>query len=400
MNEHGDFDPKRTSLGAQPTATPSSGVSLRGRLILWLSLIFLSVGAFCLGYWALYLRLEESTDDAYVAGNIVRISSLVSGSVQDIFVENNQAVTVGQVLARLDSTDAELALERARSALIDAVNRTRSLMAESDRLTSVVELRRQELEKAEGNLFRRANRKTAMSVSEEELSHARDDLDIARIALRVAEQNLLVNQMLLRGKDVETQPQVLLRAHELREAWLALQRCDIKSPVNGHVARRAVQVGAHVAPDTALMAVAPLDEVWVDANFKEVQLARMRIGQPAVAQADMYGNSVTYQGTVQGFSAGTGGVFSLLPPENATGNWIKVVQRVPVRIALNRDELRQAPLLVGLSCTVHVDIGNSNGTLLAPFSGDATENPLYSTTALQYDLTPINTEIQAIISDR
>ena len=371
----------------------------RIRLIGGLGLLFVLIGAAWFGYWLFFLRFEESTDDAYVAGNLVRVSPQVSGSVREILADNTQAVSTGQVLVRLDSTDAALALERARSDLADAVRQTRSLMSESDRLASVVELRKKELEKAKGDWARRINRKTAMSVSEEELSHARDNLEIARKALEVAEHSLRVNHMLLQDKPLREQPQVLLRVQKLREAWLAFKRCEIRSPANGYVAKRAAQVGAYVTPGTPLMSVIPLGEVWVDANFKEVQLKRMRIGQPVVIEADIYGRSVKYKGKVLGFSAGTGSAFSLLPPENATGNWIKVVQRVPVKIVLDKEELTNAPLLIGLSCTVHVRVSDSGGAMLHPLpSPDAvTGAPVYATTALEYDPGEINREIEEII---
>ncbi len=373
--------------------------SRRIRLIGGLCLLFLLIGAGWLGYWLFFLRFEESTDDAYVAGNLVRISPLVSGSVREILADNTLAVSAGQVLVRLDNTDAALALDRARADLADAVRQTRSLMSESDRLASVVELRKKELDKAQGDWARRINRKTAMSVSEEELSHARDNLEIARKALEVAEHSLQVNRMLLQDKPLHEQPQVLLRVHRLREAWLAFKRCEIRSPANGYVAKRAAQVGAYVTPGTPLMSVIPLGEVWVDANFKEVQLNRMRIGQPAVVEADIYGRSVKYKGVVLGFSAGTGSAFSLLPPENATGNWIKVVQRVPVKIVLDKEELANAPLLIGLSCSVHVRVSDSGGAMLSPLpSPDAVAgDPVYETKALDYDPGEINKEIEEII---
>ena len=402
--------PHQEPSGASPvSASPAAGVqyaakiarSGRVRLIGGLCLLFLLIGTVWLGYWLFFLRFEESTDDAYVAGNLVRISPLVSGSIKEILADNTQAVSAGQVLARLDDTDARLALERARSDLADAVRQVRSLMSESDRLAAVVALRKKELDKAKGDLARRVNRKTAMSVSEEELSHARDNFAIAQIALDVAEHGLQVNHTLLQDKALREQPQVLLRAQKLRETWLALKRCEIRSPADGYVAKRSAQVGAYVTPGAPLMAVVPLGEVWVDANFKEVQLTRMRIGQPAVIEADIYGRSVKYKGEVLGFSAGTGSSFSLLPPENATGNWIKVVQRVPVKISLDKAELDKAPLLIGLSCTVHVKVGDSGGAMLSPLPprGAADNAPVYSTTALEYDLGEINREIEAIILD-
>jgi membrane fusion protein (multidrug efflux system) len=403
--------------GRPAPLAPSGGEDGRGRggrvrAIGGLLLVFSLAGASLLGYWHFFLRMEESTDDAYVAGNLVRVSPQVSGSVREILADNTDRVRAGQALLRLDDTDADLALRRARAALAGAVRQTRSLMAESERLRSVVALRRKELDKAAGDYERRRDRKTAMAVSEEELGHARDNLAIAGIALRVAEDDLQRNYLLLQDKTLEEQPLVRQCANQMREAWLALKRCEIKSPVDGYVARRTAQVGMHVAPGAALMAVVPLHEVWVDANFKEVQLARMRIGQTARIVADIYGGAVEYAGVITGFSAGTGSSFSLLPPENATGNWIKIVQRVPVKIALNSQDLEKAPLLVGLSCSAHVDVRDAGGVMLAapvpasgqhagaeaPAPGAAPETaPLFRTAALDQDFTEIDREIAAVI---
>ncbi len=370
----------------------------RARLIGGICLLFLLLGGGWAGYWVLFLRDIESTDDAYTAGNLVRVSPRVSGTVKDIYVDNTQMVREGQVLARLDDADARLALERARSSLADAVRQTQGMMRESERLAAVISLRRTELTRAEGDYDRRRDRKTALSVSAEELSHARDNVAQAAAALRIAEHALQANRALLLNTPLPEQPLVRLRAHQLREAWLNLQRCEIKSPASGQVAKRAVQVGAHANPGDPLMAVVPLDGVWVDANFKEVQIGRMRIGQKARVRADMYGSSVTYSGTVVGFSAGTGSSFSLLPPENATGNWIKVVQRIPVKIALDPGQLGNSPLLVGLSCSVSVDVRDAGGSMLATSPGQGPETPVFSTEALDQNLESINQEIESIIA--
>jgi len=370
--------------------------SRRTRLLSGFCALFLSIGLAAACYWFFFLRFEVSTDNAYVAGNLVRISPQIAGSVAAIMVDNSQAVQTGQVLVRLDDTDTRLVLDRARAALADTVRRTSSLMAECGRLASMVELRRQELAKARGNLERRQASRRSMAVSEEDFHHARDNLAIAEAALRVAHNDMRRNQMLLQGTSLHEQPPVLLEAYRLREAWLSWKRCEIKSPVDGYVARRTVQVGMQVTPATPLMAVVPLSEVWVDANFKEQDLTHMRIGQPAMVRTDMYGGSVRYNGTIVGFSAGTGSSFSLLPPENATGNWIKVVQRVPVKIVLEQHALLQAPLLVGLSCSVQVDISDRSGSMLGIAMPQDT--PVFKTDVLEYDLTEINKEIDAIIS--
>ena len=369
--------------------------SRRNRFLVRFCVFFLGIGLATACYWYFFLRFEVSTDNAYVAGNQVRISSQVAGSVAAIMADNSQAVQAGQVLVRLDDTDARLALDRARSALAETVRRTRSLMAESGRLASIVELRRQELVKARGDLERRQVRMRVMAVSEEDFSHARDNLAIAEVALQVARDDMQRNQLLLQATPLHEQPSVLLEAHRLRDAWLAWKRCEIKSPVDGYVARRTVQVGMQVTPATPLMVVVPLSEVWVDANFKERDLAHMRIGQPAIIHADIYGSSVRYNGIIVGFSAGTGSIFSLLPPENATGNWIKVVQRVPVKITLEQESLAKAPLLVGLSCSVQVNISDRSGSMLG--IAVPQDTPVFKTDSLEHDLAEINNEIDAII---
>ena len=366
----------------------------RKKMLLAIAAFFLLCGAGWGGYWFLFLTGSQSTDNAYVAGNQVRVSPRVSGDVAAIYADNNQLVTAGQVLVRLDDTDARVAHDRALAALADAVRRTSSLMAESSRLEAVIAVRESELKKTTGNLERRRKQRTALSVSEEELEHAKDDHATARVALREAAEALRVNKALLRDAALEEQPQVLLAANDVRETWLALERCEVKSPVTGYVARRAVQAGMRVTPATPLMAVVPLDQVWVDANFKEVQLGRMRFGQKATVRADIYGASGTYAATVAGLSAGTGSSFSLLPPENATGNWIKVVQRVPVKILLAPEQLADKPLLVGLSCRVTVDTADDSGSMLAP---ESAPDMVLGTKTLAHDMTAIDREIATII---
>lgn len=367
----------------------------RRRLLLGLLGFFLICGAGWAGYWFFFLAGLEATDNAYVAGNLVRISSRVAGNVVALDVDNHHKVSEGQVLLRLDDADARLALVKSKAALAEAVRQTASLMADAARLDAVVSLREAELGKAAGNLKRRRNQRTAMAVSEEDLRHAEDDHAAALVRLREAREAREVNRALLRETSLENQPPVVLAVNAVREAWLALERCEVRSPVSGIVARRAAQVGMRVSPETPLMAVVPLDSVWVDANFKEVQLARMRIGQQAVVETDMYGSAVTYTGVVAGLSAGTGSSFSLLPPENATGNWIKVVQRVPVKIVLDAPLVEEHPLLVGLSCRVTVDVSAGSGPLLRT---EETPGPLFETGALAHDMTAINEEIARIIA--
>jgi membrane fusion protein (multidrug efflux system) len=377
--------------------TDAKKLSRRPQLIGGILAGFLLLGLVWLGYWLIDLRFTQSTDDAYTAGNIVRISPQVSGSVSAILVDNTNSVKAGQVLARLDTRDAELAFDYAAAALAGTVREMGSLMAESARLESLVDREKLQLEKVRGDLKRRKERNTAQSISAEELHHAYVAVDLAEKTLQVAQSELLRNRILLQDNVPEEHPLVRQRAHDLRQAWLDLQRCTIKSPVDGVIARRTVQPGMHVTPETPLMAVVPLHEIWVDANFKEVQLADMRIGQPATIKADIYGSSVRYEGVLAGFSPGTGSSFSLLPPENATGNWIKVVQRVPVKIILKPDSLNNAPLMIGLSCSVDVDVSNTDGPLLS--TPEDAGIPALSTDVLEYNLTVIDQKISAIIKE-
>ncbi|MDR1685937.1 MAG: efflux RND transporter periplasmic adaptor subunit [Desulfovibrio sp.] len=413
---------------AQETAgdrgSPQDAVAARNaarpRVLKLLAGIFLLAGSGWSAYWFFFLSAVESTDDAYTAGNQIRISSQVTGNVKEIFTDNTLPVKAGQLLVRLDDTDALLALERGRAALADTVRSVRRRILEADRLEKVAALRQAEFEKAAGDYTRRKNRKTAMAVSEEESAHALEDMRIAQKALEAAKLEYQSNLALVLRTPPAEQPAVREKAQELRNAWLDWKRCEIRSPADGYAARRSVQVGMHVTPGLPLTAVVPLHDIWVDANFKEVQLARMRVGQAVNVRADMYGRAVSYRGEVVGFSAGTGSSFSLLPPENATGNWIKVVQRVPVKIRLNKDDLKKNPLLVGLSCFVEVDVSAADGAVLAYAAPSSPENngraaesaasgeggknatipetPLFSTTVQEYDTTEIDREIAEIIA--
>ncbi|MDR2367671.1 MAG: efflux RND transporter periplasmic adaptor subunit [Deltaproteobacteria bacterium] len=323
--------------------------------------IFLALGLAWLAYWFFFMRPYVTTDDAYVTGNQIRLSPRTSGTVAEILFDNTDSVSAGDVVVRLDPTDAAIALGKARESLAQAVRQLASQKAERERLAVLVTAREGDLALIEGEYKRRLNLRTGSSVTAEELERYRQQSAIAQANLDAARHELAAKELLVGQSPVLEHPQVSLAAHQLREAWLALGRCRIKSPASGSVARRTVQVGSHVTPATNLMAIVPLGDVWVEANFKESQLGKIRPGHGATVTADMYGGSVAYRGTVQGLSAGTGGVFSLLPAENATGNWIKVVQRVPVRILLDREDLAKNPLLLGLSLRVEVNVSEPPG---------------------------------------
>jgi len=360
------------------TATSdASGTGLRnGRRRLLVSLVvaaFAAVGMGFTGWWFASGRYYESTDDAYVGGNLVQVTPQISGTVLAIDADDTDFVNAGQTLVELDKADSRVALEQAEAQLARTVRSVRNLIATDAQLKANVDLRRAELARAREDLSRRSRLENEVpgAVAAEELQHARDTIAAANAALDAASRQLAAQRTLTDRTTIETHPDVHEAAAKVREAYLAYTRTALPAPVSGFVARRAVQVGQRVSPGAALMTVVPLDQVWVDANFKESQLPNLRAGQPVKLVADAYGGAVTYHGKLAGFGAGTGSAFALLPAQNATGNWLKVVQRVPVRIALDADELRRYPLQIGLSMEVVVDTHERGGERLPKIAHSA-----------------------------
>lgn len=317
-----------------PPSIPTLGQPTRRRALAALGALVLVAGLAGLAYDRLVASRIESTDNAYVQGHLVQVTPQVGGTVTAILVDEGDPVKAGQPLVRLDPADARVALQQAEAALGLAVRQTRALYAQPAGATALTE-----------------------------------------------------------GVKVENHPAVQAAAARVREAWLASQRLALPAPVDGHVARRIVQLGQRVAPGAPLLTVVPLDQLWVDANFKEVQLRHLRIGQPARVTADVYGREVVFRGTVAGLGVGTGAAFALLPPQNATGNWIKVVQRVPVRIVLDPAELARHPLRVGLSMQVEVDIRHQDGPVLAAQPA----GPGAQTEALSPDLAAADARVRQVI---
>jgi len=357
----------QNAAGKQPQPAPSSAPSSNGkrkRMLLTLTTAVVAAGVAYGAYWALYGRHFENTDDAYVAGNVVQVTPLVAGTVVSIAADDTQLVTAGQTLIQLDRADSQVVLEQAEAQLAQAVREVRTLFVNNGSLAANVSMREADVAKAREDLRRRQAISGTGAVSGEEISHAQTALIAAESSLLAAREQLASNQALTDRTTVEKHPNVQRAAANLRSAYLAYARSTLPAPVTGYVAKRSVQVGQRVAAGNPLMAVVPLDQVWVDANFKEVQITHMRVGQPVTLEADVYGSKVKYQGKVEGFSAGTGSAFSLLPPQNATGNWIKVVQRLPVRIALDPQQLKDHPLRVGLSMNVTVDVRKEEGAAM------------------------------------
>ena len=367
------------SPSAAPAAPEAPAAQPRKKWLLRLTGLVVVLGAaYGIYDWMVNSHFEE-TDNAYVQGNLVQIAPQTAGTVQSILADDTDYVKEGQALVRLDPADAKVAFEQAKANLAQAGRQVRTLYVNNGSYTAQIAQRQAEVAKAKNDLVRAQSdfkRRQALTgngaVSKEELSHAQSQVDAAQAAVNAAQaavntarEQLASNQSLTEGISVNDHPNVQAAAAKVREAYLAMQRNELVSPVSGVVGKRSVQVGQRVAPGTPLMTVVPMNQLWVEANFKENQLRNLRLGQPVKMTADLYGKKIEYSGTVEGLGVGTGSAFSLLPAQNATGNWIKVVQRVPVRIALDPQQVQAHPLRVGLSMLVDVDIQNQDGKLLA-----------------------------------
>jgi membrane fusion protein (multidrug efflux system) len=328
----------------------------RARWLTAIAAVIVLAGAGYGVYWYRVARFVEYTNDAYVSGNVVDITPRISGTVVAIGANNTQFVKSGDPLVRLDRANAEIALQKAEAKLASTVRQVRNLFATNAELRADVQVRRTALIQAQSDYERRARLARTGAVSGEDLQHARDAVRAAQAALAAAEQRLAANRAWVANTTVATNPKVQSAAAAVHAAYLTYARTILPAPVSGFVAKRDVQLGEHVSPGMPLMSVVPLNQVWVDANFKETQLTDMRVGQSVRLTSDLYGSNVVYRGRVIGFGAGTGSAFALLPPQNATGNWIKIVQRVPVRIAIDPKQLAAHPLQIGLSMRAYVDI--------------------------------------------
>ncbi len=374
-------------------AQPASNGKRKRMMTLLVIVILIAAIAYGL-YYFLVARFHEETDDAYVNGNVVQITPQVTGTVVAVNADDTQTVKIGDPLVVLDPADSRIALQSAEANLGQVVRQVRGLYADDSQYQAQVAVRQADLSRAQDDLKRRMQVAQTGAVSQEEISHARDAVKSAQAALDAAQQQLASNRALTANTTIANHPNVQAAAAKVRDAYLNNARNTLPAPVTGYVAKRSVQVGQRVSPGNPLMAIVPLNAVWVDANFKEVQLKHMRIGQPVELTADVYGSSVKYHGKVVGFSAGTGSAFSLLPAQNATGNWIKVVQRLPVRIALDPQELEKHPLRIGLSMQVEVSIKDDTGGEL----GSAV-NTVYQTNVFEKYGDDADAEIARIIAE-
>jgi membrane fusion protein (multidrug efflux system) len=378
-------------------STPSNNANpgKRRLVLLAITAAFVAAGVGYGAYYMLVASKRVETDNAYVGGNLVNVSSQVNGSVVEIRADETQLVKAGTEIVKLDPADAAVNLAQAEARLGTAVRQQRERYTNVEQYQAVIEQRRVALKTAQEDLARRAPLAQDNVVSGEDVAHARRAVEDAKAALDVAQKQLAAVRVSVAGVAPAEHPAVLAAKADYLSAWLASRRNAIMAPVSGYVAKRSVQVGSRIAPGAPLLSIVPLDQLWVDANFKESELRDIRVGQPATIEADIYGGKVTYHGKVVGLGAGTGSAFSLLPAQNASGNWIKVVQRVPVRISLDARELAAHPLRVGLSATVDVDIS-------APGSGAlgtvATAAPAYATTVLDQPLQEAQEATDAIVA--
>ncbi|WP_024538878.1 HlyD family efflux transporter periplasmic adaptor subunit [Comamonas badia] len=395
---------------APEVSAPAAQAPTSRRKRLALLVIVALIGGVAWGaYDLLVASHQEDTDNAYVQGNIIQITPQVGGTVMSILADDNDLVRAGTPLVQLDPADTDVALKQAEANLAQTVRQVRQLYANNATLTAQIKLQEtnvakavaaqtaahSDLQRAEQDVQRRLQLGAQGAVSAEELKHAQSAQTAARAQLEAARageaaaragvaaarEQLASNQALTQGVKIAEHPSVKAASAQLRQAWLAAHRTALPAPVDGFIARRSVQLGQRVAAGTPLMAVVPLHGVWVDANFKETQLRNLRIGQRATLTADLYGESVRYTGSVAGLGVGTGAAFALLPPQNATGNWIKVVQRIPVRIALDPEPLARHPLRLGLSMLVTVDTRDQNGAQLAtaPRAEPLAQTAVYAT---------------------
>jgi len=405
----------QTSIPAENTAVPSPNTAAsntaapnaaapnaaapaknsRGLLLRLLGLIVvLGIIAWALWYF-LDGRWYEGTDDAYVNGNVVQITPQIAGTVVSIGADDGDLVHAGEVLVQFDPSDADVALAEAKANLANTVRKVRGLYSNVNGAQADVAQRKIAVDKARADYNRRVALAKSGAISAEELSHASDALTSAESGLITSQQQYQTSKVLVDDTVVASHPDVQAAAARLRAAFLDDVRATLVAPVDGYVAKRSVQVGQRVQPGAPLMAVVPLHGVWVDANFKETQLTKMRIGQPVEIESDVYGSAVKYKGKVQSLGVGTGSAFSLLPAQNATGNWIKIVQRIPVRVFFTDPrQLDQHPLRLGMSLNVDVSLHDQSGPTLAQQSPT---QPAFSTDIYKQQLAKADVAITEII---
>ncbi|MEM4986807.1 HlyD family efflux transporter periplasmic adaptor subunit [Collimonas sp. H4R21] len=388
--------PENPSPAAPAPAANGNGNGKRRSLLIGVTIALIIVLLAYGIWWFIYARHYENTDDAYVGGNVVQVTPQVGGTVLAINTDDTELVQAGKPLVELDKADAKVALDQAEAQLAQTVRQVRTLFVNNNALVSNVTARTSELDRARADLARRQQLISTGAVSKEELDHAKVAVQGAEAALQAAREQLASNRVLTDHTSVEQHPNVQNAAAQVRNAYINLARTTLLAPTTGYVAKRSVQVGQRVAAGTPLLSIVPLNALWVDANFKEVQINNMRIGQPVSLKSDLYGSKIEYHGKVVGLAAGTGSAFALLPAQNASGNWIKIVQRIPVRISLDPKDLESHPLRIGVSMDATVDIAQTEGTSLT--AGTARTTPAYTTDVFDKSGQEADARIASIIA--
>ena len=374
------------------SATPPN--HSRTKLIWLFSGLLIVITACCIAAWLLYFQFHETTDDAYANGNLVNVNSSISGTVIAFYADDTDLVIQGQLIAQLDPTEYKAIYEQELAKLSSQVLHVQQLYENVDVARATVNSAKIEVMRTRYDYKNRLALKGTGAVSQEDFIHSRDAFKSAKVALQLAKAQLEVAKAAIGNFPIEKHPIIEEQKGTVRTAYYNLAHCSIFAPTTGYIAQRTIDVGQWVIPTINMMAIIPSNYVWVDANFKETQLTHMRIGQPAIVTLDIYGSKVPYSGKVIGIASGTGSVFSIIPPQNATGNWIKIVQRLPVRISLDPETVKRFPLRLGLSANVDVDISNTNLPMLA---AAPSTKPIASTNVFNIHIDHVNAIMDEII---
>lgn len=365
-------------------------------VFLWITAIFVTAAIFIFAYWYMWGRFQTSTKDAYVTGNMVIVNPQVHGTISAIYADNTQLVEEGQLLIELDPTDARIALQSAEAELGQTLRHVTKLFAQVEEYKAQIDVKKAKLKQAMQDFEHRKGLIEQGGVSTEDFEHSENSLSAAIASLIFAEYRYKAALAQVAHTTVLTHPLVKKAKKSLELAWVNFKRCQILAPAKGIIAKRTAQVGETVGPGCNLLAVIPLDQIWVEANFKERELRHVRLGQPVRVTADFYGSSVIFNGNVMGIEGGTGSVFSVLPPQNATGNWIKIVQRLPVRISLPIEQITQYPLRLGLSLHVVIDTHDHLGKVLPQV---VTEKRIYGSSVYGKQIEGVQEVVERIIKE-
>lgn len=358
----------------------------RSKVLIWFTILLFIIALLWLAYWFFYLQYYQSTDDAYANGNLVNVNSAVSGSVVAFFADDTELVLEGQLLVMLDRTPYQISYEKELNGFSETFLQVKQLFDQVNVSRSKLDKLKTVLADAQYNYDNRLKLVDTQAISNQDFIHAKNSLSVAELDFQEAKYQLEAAQDAVGNYKLENHPLLEKQKSNVYQAYYSLKHCSIYAPYTGFVAKRTVNVGDWVSPNIPLMAVIPSDYMWVDANYKETQLTYMRIGQPAIVWFDIYGSKVIYKGKVLGIASGSGSVFSLIPPQNATGNWIKIVQRLPVRISLDPEVMEKYPLRLGISANVEVDITDQN----LPIMGVPSEKPVAITKVFDLDFKEVD----------